>query len=248
MLLHGVGLRSGVWAPQIEALCSRHDVVAMDMPGHGGSSLPPPDACLADYSRAVLALLDGLGIVGAHVVGHSMGALVALDFALDHPDRVLGLVAMNAVFCRTPEQTRAVMARVGSTDEAASPRDWSGTIERWFGHPVPGALRDAAARVRDLLHGIDPVGYARTYRLFATSDAAHRDRLSSLAVPALFLTGEGDLNSSPAMSRAMAALAPCGRAEVVPGERHMMALTAPDDVTRRTSPCAALFMSWPNAA
>ncbi len=176
MLLHGVGLRSGVWAPQIEALCSRHDVVAMDMPGHGGSSLPPPDACLADYSRAVLALLDGLGIVGAHVVGHSMGALVALDFALDHPDRVLGLVAMNAVFCRTPEQTRAVMARVGSTDEAASPRDWSGTIERWFGHPVPGALRDAAARVRDLLHGIDPVGYARTYRLFATSDAAHSQK------------------------------------------------------------------------
>ena len=233
VLIHGVGLRSGVWAPQIDALCTRHDVVAMDMPGHGGSTLPPEDASLADYSQAVLSLLDGLGIPKACVVGHSMGALVALDFALAHPDRVLGVVAMNAVFCRTPEQSRAVMARVGAVDDASGPPDWSGTLERWFGNPVPAHLRGTAMSVRDLLDGIDPIGYARTYRLFATSDAAHRDRLRELAVPALFLTGEGDHNSSPTMSRAMAALAPHGRAEAIPGERHMMALTAPDQVTSR---------------
>lgn len=229
VLIHGVGLRSDIWAPQVEALAGRHDVVAMDMPGHGGSSLPPEDARLADYSGAVLALLDGLGVAQAHVVGHSMGALVALDFALDHPSRVISVTAMNAVFRRSPEQSSAVIARVG----AAGPRDWSGTLARWFGDPVPDALRAAASRVSGLLERVDPVGYTRTYRLFATSDSAHGDRLPGLVPPALFLTGEGDLNSSPDMSRAMAALAPRGRAEVVRSERHMMAVTAPADVTRR---------------
>lgn len=236
VLIHGVGLRGAIWGPQVEALRADYDVIAVDMPGHGGSSLPPADATLSHYADAILALLDALGIGRAHVVGHSMGALVATEFALAHPGRVASLVAMNAVFCRTPEQRAAIEARVAalgdeSGDAPARP-DWSGTIGRWFGDPVPASLEAAATRTRALLSEIDPVGYRRTYRLFAGSDAEHRDRLPGLAVPALFFTGEHDPNSTPAMSEAMAAIAPRGRAVVLPGERHMMALTDPDRTNR----------------
>ncbi len=231
VLIHGVGMQGSVWAPQIAALAARHDVIALDMLGHGGSSRPAGDAQLGDYADAVAAVLDGLTLARAHVVGHSMGALVAVQFALDHPDRTLGLVAMNAVFCRTPEQRAAVEARVGALD--GSKPDWSGTIARWYGEPVPAALHAAAQTTQALLDAIDPVGYERTYRLFATSDAVHRDRLPGLRAPALFLTGAEDANSSPAMSEAMAILAPHGRAEAVPGERHMMSLTAPDVISTR---------------
>lgn len=231
VLIHGVGLQAAVWHPQIAALSAHHDVIALDMPGHGGSSLPPADARLGDYSGAVLALLDALAIERAHVIGHSMGALVALDFALDHPGRALSVTAMNAVFCRTPEQIAAVMARV---EEAAAPsRDWTRTIARWFGDPIPDRLRETAARIEGFLHEIDPVGYARAYRVFATSDATHRDRLSGLVPDALFLTGADDMNSSVAMSQAMAAMAPKGRVGIVPNERHMMAVTVPGDIDRR---------------
>ncbi|HEX4766149.1 MAG TPA: alpha/beta fold hydrolase [Lichenihabitans sp.] len=231
VLIHGVGLQGVVWTPQIEALTARHDVIALDMPGHGGSSLPPENARLADYADAVAALLDALAIGKAHVIGHSMGALVATQFALDRPARVSSLVAMNAVFCRSAEQRAAIEARLSALDGRRP--DWSDTIGRWFGAPVPAALEDAAQVARRLLDAADPLGYQRTYRLFATSDAAHRDRLSGLAVPALFMTGEGDLNSSPAMTRAMAALAPEARVDIVSGERHMMALTAPVEVNAR---------------
>ena len=44
VLIHGVGLRGAIWAPQVEALRADHDVIAVDMPGHGGSSPPPADA------------------------------------------------------------------------------------------------------------------------------------------------------------------------------------------------------------
>ena len=229
VLIHGVGLQGAVWQPQTEALRPGHDVIAVDMPGHGGSSLPPAHAGLGHYADAVLALLDALGIGRAHIVGHSMGALVATEFALAHPDRAASLVALNAVFCRTPEQRAAIEARVAALDSPARP-DWSGTVGRWFGEPVPASLQDAAARTLALLGEINPVGYARTYRLFARSDDAYRDRLPRLAVPALFATGEHDPNSTPAMSEAMARIAPGGRTMALSGERHMMALTDPDRV------------------
>ena len=228
VLIHGVGLQGAVWQPQIAALGADHEVIAVDMPGHGGSSLPPEQATLAHYADAILALLDSLKIARAHIVGHSMGALVAAEFALAHPDRASSLVAMNAVFCRTPEQRAAIEARVAALGEATGRPDWSGTIGRWFGEPVPASLRQAATHTQALLADIDPVGYERTYALFARSDAEHRERLPKLAVPALFVTGEHDPNSTPAMSEAMARIAPGSHSLILSDARHMMALTDPE--------------------
>ncbi len=233
LLLHGVGMRAAFWDPQIAALSSAYDLTAVDLPGHGMSSLPPLDAELGDYTRAVLAVLDDLEIAEAHVIGHSMGALVALDLALKHPDRTSSVVAMNAVFCRTPEQSAAVAARLESVRKRDGDLDWSETMKRWFGDVEVGEVGRAADRIANLLAIVDREGYERTYRVFATSDAVHRHRLRTLKRPALFLTGERDRNSNPAMSSAMAALAPAGEAAVVPGERHMMAVTAPDEINRR---------------
>ncbi|WP_018391087.1 alpha/beta fold hydrolase [Ancylobacter sp. FA202] len=233
VLIHGVGMASEVWGPQIAALAEGHDVIALDMPGHGGSSLPPADARLSDYADHVIALMDGLGLASAALVGHSMGALVALETALAHPARVRAVAALNAVFCRTPEQRAIVTARAGALDAEGRAASHAAAVARWFGAPVPPELEASAAQVTALLAAGDPVGYARTYALFAASDAAHRDRLSSLALPALFMTADGDGNSTPAMSQAMAMLAPQGRAEVLAGARHMMTLTHPDAVNAR---------------
>lgn len=233
ILVHGVGMAADIWAPQIEALCRGYDVIAYDMLGHGGSILPPADPTLSDYAGQLLAVMDGLGIAQAHVVGHSMGALVVLEFALLHPDRVRSVAALNAVYCRTPEQRAAVRSRAVSL-ETSNPSDAAeATIARWFGDPISDRLAAAADKTRRFLQSVDRAGYARTYGLFASSDDAHRGRLPGLRLPSLFMTGEDDPNSTPAMSRAMAAAVPDARCEIVPGERHMMALTAPEEVNAR---------------
>ena len=225
VLIHGVGLQKAIWGPQIEAFADCYDVIAIDMPGHGASTRPPEAPLLADYADAVLAVLDGLEIARAHVVGHSMGALVALEFALAHPNRVAGVVAVNAVFCRTKQQRAAIAARVDELQGGLRIPDWSGTLARWFGAPVPAHLSAAADHTSRLLGDIDPSGYARTYRLFAEADAEHAGRLARLSVPALFITGAEDPNSTPAMSEAMARLSPKGRLVVMPETRHMLPLT-----------------------
>ncbi len=226
ILIHGVGMALEAWEPQLAALAADHEVIALDMLGHGGSSLPPADARLSDYSGQMVGLMDALDLPEAVVIGHSMGALVALDVALAHPRRACGVVALNAVYCRSPEQRAAVEARAASLAQEGAGASHAAAVDRWFGTPVPPALAGHAATVRRLLQACDPVGYARTYRLFATSDEAHRASLPGLAAPALFMTGDGDPNSTPAMSQAMAAAAPRGLCEVLAGERHMMNLTA----------------------
>jgi pimeloyl-ACP methyl ester carboxylesterase len=233
LLIHGVGLDSSIWQPQIEALRDRYDVIAVDMLGHGGSSLPPSDARLLDYAEQLIALTEALGLGRAHVIGHSMGALVAIEFALLCPHRVRSVVALNAVYCRTAEQRAAVEARAA----AIAAKDGSPSVEepiaRWFGNPILPAHREQAAEVRRLLSSADRIGYARSYRLFATSDMAHHGRLPQLAVPALFMTGGHDRNSNPAMSRTMAAAVPDGRSAVLEDAGHMMPLTEADEVNRR---------------
>jgi pimeloyl-ACP methyl ester carboxylesterase len=233
VLIHGVGMNHSVWSEQIDALADRYRVIAYDMLGHGGSALPTATPTLDEYASQLERLLDTLQIERAHVIGHSMGALVALEFALMHPGRTLSVVALNAVYDRTPAQREAVMNRAAALGDAPAEAGVDVTLERWFGDPVPAHLTAAAEAVRELLLTVDPVGYARTYQLFARSDDAHVGRLPCLAVPALFLTGELDANSNPAMSRAMAAAAPLGRAEVIANERHMMNITNPAQVNER---------------
>jgi len=233
VLIHGVGMNAAVWVPQAQALSCRFDVITYDTLGHGGSSVPPADVGLEDYAHQLRALLDTLGVKKTAVVGHSMGALIALEFALSCPERVSHVVAMNAVFRRTPDQKKAILDRVQALDSARQDVDSAGSIARWFGDPVPTHLRASADKVRDMIADLDVVSYRRAYRLFAVSDEAHADRVNQLTVPALFFTGEDDPHSTPEMSRAMAELAPKGRAEILPGERHMMAITAPHEVNAR---------------
>ncbi|WP_372237304.1 alpha/beta fold hydrolase [Burkholderia sp. SRS-W-2-2016] len=230
VLIHGVGMNQSVWAPQIAALTASFRVVVYDMLGHGDSALPSAEPTLDEYAAQLAALLDTLQIEHAHVVGHSMGALVALEFALAYPQRTLSVVAMNAVYDRTPAQREAVMTRANTLGDVRADAGVDLTLSRWFGDPVPAHLSEAARAVRALLLAVDPVGYARTYRLFASSDDAHVGRLASLTVPALFLTGAGDPNSSARMSEAMAAATPRGRAEILPDARHMMNVTDPQRV------------------
>lgn len=233
LLIHGVGMNAAIWEPQIARMKDRWDVIAIDMLGHGQSPLPPANADLADYAAQAIRLLDHLAIGAVSIIGHSMGSLVGQEIALNAPERVRGVISLNAVFRRPADLAEAVRGRAAELVGAGNLSGTDATIARWFGDPVPDELAEAARTTRAALESVDPEGYARTYRLFAHADAAHVDRLPGLAMPALFMTGAEDRNSSPAMSAAMARLAPRGQCEVLEGERHMMAVASPEKVTRQ---------------
>lgn len=224
LLMHGVGLRAEAWSRQIQALAaSGYYVVAPDMPGHGASPVPSGDVGLAAYTDLVAGCLTDPAVI----VGHSMGAMIALDLASRYADRVRGVVALNAVFRRSAVAKAAVSARVSALDGQGTP-DPSDTLARWFGE-TQSAERAAC---KEWLRAVDPVGYKAAYAVFATEDGPSTDALQELNMPALFVTGSEERNSTPEMSRNMAALVPDGRAEVIEGAAHMMPMTHADAVNR----------------
>jgi pimeloyl-ACP methyl ester carboxylesterase len=231
VLLHGVGMNKSVWAPEVNLLCDSFDVLIYDMWGHGESDLPNRELTLSDYTQQLIDLLVDLEIDSAIVAGHSMGALIALDFAINNPDICLGVCALNAVFNRSAEQSAAVKKRAADLAAGGVSVNLSETLERWFGQPGTHDFPEAEALARDLLLDVNPKGYEAAYSVFAASDKAHLNSLQNLSVPALFFTAEGDPNSTPEMSLAMAALAPNGSSKVLADHRHMMTLTAPIEVS-----------------
>lgn len=227
VLIHGVGLNARAWAPQIAALAATHRVFALDMPGHGASSPLPHGARLPDYVEWAARTILALNVGAVNVAGHSMGALIATGLAADYPELIRRLAVLNAVHRRTADARDAVLSRAMAM--ANGRFDAQAPLDRWFTRGPEDAPH--RAQVARWLAEVSPEGYAAAYRAFAEGDDVYADRWEAICCPALVLTADGDPNSTPEMTRLMAANAPCGRAVVIEGHRHMVNLTAPDRVT-----------------
>lgn len=105
VLLHGIGVSGRSWEPVLPALTARFDVIAVDMPGFGGSPpLPPPaEPAPAALAASVAGLLDELGITEPHLAGNSLGGWVALELAGIRPVASLALLSPAGLWRgRTP--------------------------------------------------------------------------------------------------------------------------------------------------
>lgn len=131
VLIHGVGSSVVAWRENIVPLAERFRVFAIDLPGHGDSDKPRMDYSLRAASQYMTGLLDALGLERAHVVGESLGGLIALRFALDHPERV---------------------ARSVGVGPAGLGRDLAWII-RWISVPIVGEVivHPTSSRVKHLL-------------------------------------------------------------------------------------------------
>jgi (E)-2-((N-methylformamido)methylene)succinate hydrolase len=226
VLVHGVGMRLEAWAPQIAALSARRRVIAVDMPGHGGSDRLALSARLPDFVAWLGAFLDDLKLEDVSLAGHSMGALIAGGTATTFQGRISRVALLNGVHLRDPVAKAAVIARAHAIGNGTV--DIDGPLTRWFGE---GSETSPAYRLtRSWLQAVDPQGYATAYNAFAHGDDVYAERWPKVHCPALFLTGSEDPNSTPEMAYAMAAAAPRGRAHIIEGHRHMVNLTAPEVV------------------
>jgi len=230
LLIHGVGLCADAWGGQIPSLANHHLTIAVDLPGHGKSALTREYARLSDYTRQIAELVGDLNS-SVFVAGHSLGAMIALDFASQHPELCRGVAALNAIFRRSPAAKEAVRERAATLASDAQ-IDPTPTLARWFGSEPTAANRAAAEACERWLLRANREGYANAYRIFADTDGPATEALSSLTPPALFMTGTEDPNSTADMSEAMATLAALGESIVVAGAAHMMPMTHVNEVNK----------------
>lgn len=212
-----------------EALADRFRVVSMDNRDTGESDPEANDYDIRDLSDDVAGLLDALGIVSAHVLGHSMGGGIAVRFAIDHPGRVDRLVIVGFDPSRTPRYRRG---------DPMPPPD-----EYWNDDPVQrmrlalpilvgsryrARMTEAdVERIARIEHPNRATWHGTLRQMAAIADHVVTDQLSSIHAPTLLIFGDED---RPEHKHALAQAIPDARAMVLHGVGHLPWVEAPETV------------------
>ena len=220
VLLHGVGLDHTMWESVAELLAADFEVVTPDLPGHGVRPPAPEGTTLSDLADGVVDAVPP----GSHLVGFSLGALVAQHLALHRPELVRTLTSVSSVCRRTPAEREAVLSRM-TTAEADFGAATALSLQRWY--DGTGVAPAVVERTRATLLANDVASFLSCYRVFATGDAEIGPELGRITVPALAITGAEDPGSTPEMTQRLAEALPDCRAVIVPGARHMLPVEQP---------------------
>jgi len=223
VLLHGLGSRAESWRYQLTDLPTRGlRVIAWDQPGYGLSrALPMAGPSPADYAAALTALADALDLSRFHLLGHSLGALIAGVFAAGPGGaRVEKLVLASPTpgfASAEPEALRAkIEQRIADMTRLGPARLANQRAKHLLS---PSASPDAVERVRAAMASLEPDAYIQAVRMLAQGDLLAL--APRIARPTLVMSGTADLITPEASCRRIAAALPRGRYLPLPGLGHV---------------------------
>lgn len=228
-LIHAGIADRRMWDAQMVALAPCYRVIRYDARGFGNSVQPP-----GSFSRAgdLMELLSQLGVERAALVAASMGGATALDFTLEHPEMVEGLVLVApSIGGRTPP---ALIQRYWDEEDAAIARgDLDGAAEVNLRLWVDG-LRRTPEQVDPVVRALVRAMQRRAFEVSREDaeemrlDPPAMTRLGAIRAPMLVLTGDLDLPDKLAVADELVAAVPGARQQVIPGGAHMVNMEQPE--------------------
>jgi 3-oxoadipate enol-lactonase len=226
-LIHGIGADLENWNAIAKILSPHFKVLRADLRGHGSSGRI--STCSIDnFVADVAELLDELGVEKTHVVGFSLGGLIAQKYAIGRPSKLSRLVLISSVAERTPQERERVKKRADQIDREGIASVVSAAEDRWFTPKFKVAHPDLVqARLKQLIAN-EHHSYAAGYRVFAEADEGLR--YSRIDVPTLIMTGENDSGSSPRMARLLHDTIQGSELFILPELRHSVLLEAPETI------------------
>jgi pyruvate dehydrogenase E2 component (dihydrolipoamide acetyltransferase) len=222
VLIHGFGGDLDNWLFTIDALAEQATVYAFDLPGHGQSTKKIADPTLRGLSQAVLAFMDKVEVGSAHLVGHSLGGAIAMQAAIDAPDRVKSLALIGSAGLGPEINAEYVDAFV----TAASRRELKPVLEHLF------ARKDLVSRqlVDDVLKykRLDDVDTALKTLSSALFPGGHQqaqlaDAVRAADIPILVVWGEDDEIIPAQHAKSLVGKA---RTHMIAGAGHMVQMEA----------------------
>ena len=230
LMLHGVGLRIESWTAQIEFLSKNFTVIAIDLPGHGESSnLASSQIGIAPYVEQVSLFIEELIQEKFIIIGHSLGALIAINFAAQFNHKCHAVIALNCIYQRSDEAMKQVQLRAKKIAMREIEEVAEATVERWFGKNSSDQLADICYQ---WLQDCNIEGYIKAYNAFANARGASDSLLALNNLPVAFITGTLDTNSTIAMSQNMAKECSKGTAKIVRGAGHMAQMSHSTEINK----------------
>jgi 3-oxoadipate enol-lactonase len=220
----------GMWRAQVEALSGRYRVLTFDARGHGDTTATPPPYSFDMLVGDVIALWDALGVGRSHLVGLSLGGMVAVGLVLAHGERLASLVIANSMMEATPPfvkswDERIALARDKGLDVVVEP-----TLARWLTPAFVAAEPEIADKVRAMIRRTSPDGFIGAAEALKALD--FRRRLATIRVPTLFIAGSEDIACPASGVRAEAALVPGAEYAEIEGAAHISNIERPDAFSR----------------
>jgi pimeloyl-ACP methyl ester carboxylesterase len=234
ILLHGAGSSHLFWPAEVRRLTG-HNVLALDLPGHGHSSGQGFQS-VSDFTGAITEFLAGMNIFQAIFVGHSLGSAIALALAHDFPQHTLGigLVSGSPNF-NLPTDLLAYLSSPASQPAGRQ------MLEELLIHPSSSQHLTAAANLKMMMTARPGVLYGDW---LACSRFDFHDLTGKINTPAYVVVGREDRLTPQAQAHFLSSTLPIARLEVIPNAGHLLPLEQPEALAAGLKRFADDVLDW----
>jgi 3-oxoadipate enol-lactonase len=232
IFLHGIGGNRTNWHDQIPAFSDRFHAVSWDARGYGNSDDYDGPLDFGDFALDLIRVLDRFDAPRAHLVGLSMGGVIALDFAARYPDRLATLTLCDTMpgFGHLTEAQRHEFIRLRQEPLLAGkePRDIAPVVAHTLlgKSPRPGCFERLVASMTALHKD----SYIKT--ITGSVNYSGQFKLEEIAVPTLIVVGDEDTLTTPAVSREMQRRIPGARMTLIERAGHLSNIEQPEAFNR----------------
>ena len=224
VLIHGVGLNHTIWEPQIDAF--DNSVLAYDILGHGKTPLNNDNISFDNFSNQLINLIDELKMKKIHLIGFSIGSLIARNFASKFNDRLESLTLLCSIFNRTEKQQQIVKDRFELVKKSKTLSKQA--LNRWFTDDYLEKHPNSYEKISSILEENNMQNFLNIYQLFVN----HKDneQFEKIKTKTLITTGEGDIGSTPKMSENLSKVINNSKVKIISKGKHLCSIECADDV------------------
>ena len=221
VLVHGVGLNHTIWEPQIDAF--DNSVLAYDILGHGKTPLNKDNISFDNFSNQLINLIDELKMKKIHLIGFSIGSLIARNFASKFNDRLESLTLLCSIFKRTEKQQQIVKDRfeLAKKNKSLSKQ----ALKRWFTDDYLEKNPNTYNKISSMLEQNNMENFLKVYELFI-----NHEKFENIKTKTLVMTGEEDIGSTPEMSENLSKVINNSKVKIIPKGKHLCSIECADDV------------------
>ena len=225
VFIHGVGLTHEIWWPQLEFF-NYHSNIAYDILGHGKSSLEDGKISFDDFSNQLIELLDHLNIKKIHLVGFSIGSLIARNFATKYNERLHTLTLLCSIYKRTEVQQKIVNQRFEQAKQELKLSKQA--LKRWFTDEYLKNNPEIYEKISSILSANNMDNFLKVYELFVNHK--NDEDFNKIKASTLVMTGEYDIGSTVKMSQELNSLISKSQLKIIKDGKHLCGIECADDV------------------
>ena len=225
VFVHGVGLTYEIWQPQLDFF-KNYSNLSYDILGHGKSSLTKQNINFDDFSEQLIELINELKIEKIHLVGFSIGSLIARNFATRYSERLQSLILLGSIYKRSEQQQKTVNERFEQAKKELKLS--SQALKRWFTDKYLENNPDTYEKISSILSANNMANFLKVYELFVRHK--NDEDFEKIYCKTLVMTGENDVGSTIEMSQQLKDLINNSELKIIKDGKHLCGIECADDV------------------